>query len=159
MESFFVDARILSKFNDLVKEEEIMDLPNILKTHQVMKMLGGLLIALSKKKYSKSVTIQDYEKLVVFSLLWGVAGSYETPERIKFESLIREKQGLTLPTPKEGETLFDYYIHISDRGIDWKVIHPEKWKVPKQIYFSRLLMPTTDSSRVEILVNFLKLNN
>jgi len=60
-----------------------------------------------------------------------VAGSYETREQKRFEELIRNKQGLTLPTTKENETLFDYYININDRGVDWKVIHPEKWKPPK----------------------------
>lgn len=42
---------------------------------------------------------------------------------------------------------------MDEKGVDWKIFVVEKWKAPKQILFSRLLMPTIDSTRAEVLID------
>ena len=42
---------------------------------------------------------------------WAVAGLYESPERVQFHEYMQSKNA-NLPSKKEGETIFDYYIHI-----------------------------------------------
>jgi hypothetical protein len=92
-------------------------------------------------------------------MLWGVAGSYEFQARKMFEDMLKEKVAEILPSLKEGETLFDYYLCMGERGVEWKMIVSEKWKVPKEIYFSRLLMPTVDSTRAHILIDLMNQND
>ena len=158
--SYFNEMDILNQFDDIVKEDEIMAIENILKTKQTLKMLSGVLEPIVKKKnYNRNLTSSDFEKMILFSLIWGVAGSYETKERKIFERLLRKREGAPLPLIKDTETIFDYHLHISERGISWKLINPPKWKPPKQIFFSRLLMPTVDSTKAELLINYLKENN
>ncbi len=73
--------------------------------------------------------------------------------------MLKEKVVEILPSLKEGETLFDYYLCMGERGVEWKMIVSEKWKVPKEIYFSRLLMPTVDSTRAHILIDLMNQND
>lgn len=90
-------------------------------------------------------------------MLWGVAGSFENNSRKVFQNLLFEHLPDSLPNVRDEETLFDYYLHFSDRGVEWKLISLPKWKPPKTIFFSRLLMPTLDSTRASILINLLNL--
>jgi dynein heavy chain len=76
-----------------------------------------------------------------------------------FEDMLKEKVAEILPSLKEGESLFDYYLAMGEKGVEWKAIIPEKWKAPKEIFFSRLLMPTADSTRAHILVDLMSQND
>ena len=110
-----------------------------------MKMFGGLLNYCENSKFNKKPSSEDYQKMILFSMIWGIGGCFEIKERKVFERILREKADEFLPSAKPSETIFDYYLSFSEKGISWKVIHPPKWKAPKEINFSRLLLPTTDS--------------
>ena len=82
---------------------------------------------------------------------------YEFKERMDFVELLRTFKEHPVPLPKlsSNDTPFDFHINFQHSGISWKQIKPEKWKPPKELYYSRLLLPTIDSMRSEILLNCL----
>lgn len=52
--------------------------------------------------------------------------------------------------------MFDYYVNLDERGnCEWKLIQPEEWKAPDKVQFSQLLMPTVDSFRAELILNYI----
>ena len=44
---------------------------------QVTNIIGGIIQQFQNSKHSKKLSTEDLEKIVAFSILWGVAGSYE----------------------------------------------------------------------------------
>lgn len=159
LNQFYLEHNIIEKFEEETKEEEIIPLKGVLKTMQVINLIGGIIQQCLSSKFSKKLTLEDYEKIVVFALLWGVSGSYELNARKIFEDMLRDKASNALPNLKEGENMFDYFLHLGERGLEWRLILPEKWKPPKEIFFSRLLMPTMDSTRSHILIDMMNVNN
>ena len=155
---YFRDLNVVETFERNAARHRIVDIELSLKTVQVLKLLGGLLSGLQGSKNSnKVVSALDYEKMVLFALIWGVAGSYELAGRMEFQDLLKGLKEERIPTPRmtDAETVFDFYLSIDDKTLDWKPFHPETWKVPKKIFFSRLLMPTIDSTRAEYLIDTL----
>jgi len=51
----------------------------------------------------------------------------------------------------EKETIFDYMVDETTRG--WKLWEAESWIPPKRLMFSQLLIPTSDSTRAEYIIN------
>jgi dynein heavy chain len=51
----------------------------------------------------------------------------------------------------DGETVFDYFVNPDTKT--WELWAPEKWEPPKRLVFSQLLIPTSDSTRAEYIVN------
>ncbi len=90
-------------------------------------------------------------------MIWGIAGSYEFKERLEFQELIKGlvSERTALPKTIEGETIFDYYLVNKENGFEWKTIQPTNWKAPKIFFFSRLLIPTIDSTRADLLTDML----
>ena len=78
-----------------------------------MEMFTGVIIQCQQGKYNKKLTQEDFEKIMIFSILWGVAGTYENEERKKMENLLRKLQSSQLPNIKESESMYDYQINIS----------------------------------------------
>ena len=154
---YLKNSNVLENFHRNAKESAVMELELILKAHQVLKLLDGVFHSIysGQRNSFKALSASDFEKVILFAMAWGIAGSYETKERIEFQKILQDVPQSILPKLKEGETVFDYYVHIDERSIEWRLIQPEKWIPPKQIYFSRLLMPTIDSTRAEILINHL----
>lgn len=95
----------------------------------------------------------------MMSLLWGLGGSYELEQRKKLEELIKDIKGSQLPQLKDQDSYYDFHLQLTDKGLEWKLIIPEKWKVPSTIYFSRLLLPTIESTKAQILIDLLMANN
>jgi hypothetical protein len=50
----------------------------------------------------------------------------------------------------DKETIFDYQYDIA--GKTWKLWEAEQWVPPKRIQFSQLLIPTSDSTRTEYII-------
>jgi len=86
-----------------------------------------------------------------------MGGLFETEDRVKFHKEILEKANAPLPTisPQkmiaEKETVFDYIIDPETKT--WTMIAPEVWNAPKKIVFSQLLIPTSDSTRAEYIID------
>jgi dynein heavy chain len=50
----------------------------------------------------------------------------------------------------EKETIFDYMVDEHTRT--WKLWEAETWTPPKRLLFSQLLIPTSDSTRAEYII-------
>lgn len=51
----------------------------------------------------------------------------------------------------EKETVFDYIVDPETKG--WMIVTPEVWQPPKKIVFSQLLIPTSDSTRAQYIID------
>ena len=68
-------------------------------------------------------------------------------------------EGLGAPLPKisgqkmsvDKETVYDYYINQDSR--DWCLWEADIWNPPKRFEFSQLLIPTSDSTRSDYIIN------
>ena len=100
-----------------------------------------------------------FEKLFCFSFAWSIAGLFEPSERQKFQKEVLERVGANLPKVKaqggfERETVFDYYINPKTRN--WENWKPIEWVPPRRMVFSQLLIPTSDSTRAEYIIEKLR---
>ena len=88
---------------------------------------------------------------------WAMGGLLETDDRVKFHKEILEKSGAPLPQISaqkqisEKESMFDYYVDSETK--QWQPWNPEAWTAPKKIIFSQLLIPTSDSTRAEYIID------
>lgn len=86
-------------------------------------------------------------------MAWAIGGIYEAQDRVILHEFLGKK-GAPIPLKgKESETIFDYFV--SQDTLDWKLCTPEVWEPPAQVQFSQLLLPTLDSFRAELLLNFI----
>jgi len=85
-----------------------------------------------------------------------MGGLFETDDRVKFHKEILEKSGAPIPQISaqkqisEKESIFDYYVDMDTKA--WALWAPENWSAPKKIIFSQLLIPTSDSTRAEYII-------
>lgn len=116
---------------DKICKNQVIDISFVMKVLQTLNLLNGILKPLVSA--NKTLTEQDYEKVVVFALVWGMGGVYENPDRVLFHEFLSQK-GAPLPLKaKDGETVFDYYIYLDDKGTcDWRPIQPDEWKAPER---------------------------
>jgi len=91
---------------------------------------------------------------MLYCIAWGCGGLLETEEREKFHKLLEAKNS---PMPQisasksiDKETIFDYTYDIPSGS--WKLWEAEVWVPPKRIQFSQLLIPTSDSTRAEFII-------
>ena len=135
-----------------------MDSPEVVKTTQLINLLSACL-----KEYTSTgqqVDFELFEKLFCFSFAWAIGGLLEANDRQKFHKEVLERVNASLPQISaqranfDKETIYDYYINPKTRNWDnWK---PAEWKPPRILVFSQLLIPTTDSQRVEYIIEKLR---
>jgi hypothetical protein len=86
-----------------------------------------------------------------------MGGLFETEDRVRFHKEILERASAPLPQISaqkmiaEKETVFDYIIDPETKT--WIIVTPEVWNAPKKIVFSQLLIPTSDSTRAEYIID------
>ena len=153
MQKWFYKNQIIEAADKICFKNPVIEIAPILRATMTLNLFNGILLPyLTSKTFSKTFTEQDYEKIVIYSIMWGVGGVFEPKERLELQEWLKEK-GAPLPRTKENETIYEYAINISTSGdVEWKSIEPPVWKVPSKIEFSQLLLPTVDSSRAESLI-------
>ncbi|KAL4465245.1 hypothetical protein ABPG74_001959 [Tetrahymena malaccensis] len=142
------------KFIELQSKEcqqPMMELSIKMQTINTLNLLTGCLQHFIQSQ--STLSEQQYEKFVIFSISWAIGGIYEVSDRIRFHELLASKNAPIPQKIKENETVFDYYV--SQDFLDWKLCTTEEWVPPQTIQFSQLLIPTLDSFRVEMLFNFI----
>jgi len=118
-------------FESLVKavKAPVMEISDIIRVTQFLNLLAGLLNPyVNLNKYA---TDEEYEKYLIFSLVWACGGLLEHTDRVLFHEHMVQKN---VPIPAKGnqnETIFDYYLDLS-KGVEWRVCQPEEWKTPHQ---------------------------
>jgi len=134
-----------------------MESPEVVKTTMMINLLTACL-----KEYTSSgqqVDFELFEKLWCFSFAWSIAGLFESNERQKFHKEVLERVGAALPNISaqrafDKETVFDYFVDPKTRNwANWK---PVEWEPPKRMVFSQLLIPTSDSTRAEYIIEKLR---
>jgi len=81
---------------------------------------------------------------------------FETEDREKFHALLAAKNA---PLPQisasrmavDKETVYDYKVDPVSKS--WVIWEAETWIIPKRIAFSQLLIPTSDSTRAEFIID------
>lgn len=133
----------------------IMKMFPALKMSQVLNLLNGILPPMTSTKNAKrTFSKDDYNKIILYCIIWGCSGIYEPLERLQFQQALEEKK-LDLPKVKDGETIFDYILDMSGDSVTWSKITVPKWEVPKKIEFSQILMPTADAARADKLIRYI----
>jgi len=123
----------------------------------MITQLLNLLWACLEKYESADVKIDKatFEKYWIYCQAWSCGGLFEQEDREKFHAYLASR-GAPLPNiqstkPGEKETIFDY--HVDAETSQWKLWEAEGWTPPKRIAFSQLLIPTSDSTRTEFVVD------
>lgn len=152
MKKFFDDWKIVQNLEKAIKNPPMMDVSIPLKVINTLSFVNGIL-----KQVPAGVKLSDndYEKILTYAISWAVGGLYEAQERFQFHEWLQQKNCILPTNKKENETIFDYYLHIEDNKVEYRVITPEKWKPDpsKGLKFSQLLLPTLDSWRTEYITN------
>jgi dynein heavy chain len=134
----------------------MLPIAECVRINNMLNLMNAILLQYQKKGVTVDKSL--FEKLWVFCLAWSIAGLFEADEREKFHKWL-EARNAPLPaiqTAKisaEKETIFDYFLDENDKS--WKLWEPVKWDAPKKIKFSQLLIPTTDSTRAEFIINMI----
>jgi dynein heavy chain len=161
MKKYFVDMSIIEVFEKIAAKNPIMRLFPVLRMSMVLNLLNGLLAPPdnnstqgSKGKFTKSYSEADYNKMILFCIMWGVAGVFEPQERNQIQEWMKDRN-LDIPRPKENETIFEYYLDTSKDTVQWEKIEAPKWEPPKRIEYSQILMPTIDAAKADLLIRLI----
>lgn len=148
----YVEAPNLFKLISLEYSFVLGTLP-VINVTQMLNLLTALLQ--NHIDQQQAVDKALFEKYFVYSLAWAIGGMFETEDREKFHALLASK-GAPLPqisasrVSVDKETIFDYKVDPESKG--WVMWEAEPWVVPKRIAFSQLLIPTSDSTRAEYII-------
>lgn len=114
-------------------KQNCMNISDVMRATQFMNLLTGLLQPLVEKNHT--ATDDEYEKYMVFSMVWAVGGLLEHADRLLFHEHLVQK-GVPIPAKQnQNETIFDYYLDLKG-GVNWKLCVPDEWKPPTQFSFS-----------------------
>jgi len=110
-----------------------MPISPIIKITNFLNLLTGCLLKYVQQ--NRILSEEDYEKYILFSIIWSFGGVYEVPDRQLFHEYLWQK-GYPIPgAGKENTTVFDYYID-DKRNIEWTIVSPESLVLPEKIQFS-----------------------
>jgi len=132
-----------------------MNSPEVVRVTMLLNLLTALLKPLHEA--GETLTKQVYEKLFVYAFAWSLGGLFESEERQRFHKEYLEKVNAPLPhisaqrQTVDKETIFDYYVNPVTK--EWELWAAEAWIAPKKIVFSQLLIPTSDSTRAEYIMD------
>jgi len=136
--------------------EYMMNTPEVVRATMLLNLLDASIQVFTQER-NETIDRKTYEMIFIYSLAWAMGGLFETDERVKFHKEILEKSGAPLPQISaqkqltEKETVFDYYLDPDTKT--WALWQPEVWTAPKKIMFSQLLIPTSDSTRVDYIID------
>jgi hypothetical protein len=102
------------KINVYVKVTNMLRILNgILKKFSQSKVLGG-----NDKKTSQ---MKEYMKIVTFSILWGIGGSFETSERRKLHNILKDRGFPVASLEGESQTGYDFDLrmHPTKNRLEW----------------------------------------
>ena len=154
MKKYFIDMQIIENFEKLTAKNPIMRLFPVLRMSMVLNLLNGIIPKISSGKNTKKFTEADYNRIIVFAIIWGVGGVFEPAERNQIQEWMKDRN-LDIPRPKENESIFEYYLDMSKDNTQWEKILATKWDPPKKIEYSQILMPTVDAARADHLIRLI----
>jgi len=151
-----VNPKQKSVFNFIRKNFKYeMETPEVVRVTQMINLMTACTAEYSV--VNEPVSQDLFEKIFCYCFTWAIGGLFETPDRVKFQKEILERVGAALPQisqqkqAQEKETVFDYFVNPQTKT--WEQWKPKEWKVPEKLVFSRLLIPTGDSTRIEYIID------
>jgi len=142
-------------FEEKQLKNPVIEISSIIKVTNLLNLLTGILMPVVSQ--NRSLSNDEYERIFVWCLSWAFGGIYEAKERQEFHEWLVAKNAPMPPRGKDGETIFEYCLDTESKvgSVDFKLIVPDEWKPTERVQFSQLLMPTLDSRRAEILINYI----
>jgi len=130
---YFFTGKLVENLADTCRNA-VMSISPILKITNFINLLTGCLLPYVNS--NKTLSEEDYEKYIIFSLTWALGGIYEMADRYLFHEYLWSK-GYPLPAKtKESDTIFEYYLVEAKGNIEWKLVVPEEWVPPEKLMFS-----------------------
>ncbi|CAN0142261.1 unnamed protein product, partial [Pylaiella littoralis] len=126
---------------------------------------------------------EELERLFLFSVSWALGGLLEPDERSKFDHYLRQLCPNNMPSPgaaaaataaatasdsdsasamssmstAAGSTIFDFSVNLDTMAWEAWVVPPWEYpKVPVEVDFQSLLVPTVDSTRALAIIHHLQ---
>jgi len=130
---YFINGRVIEGVLEVCRNA-VMSISAILKVTNFINLLTGCLLPYVNS--NKTLSEEDYEKFIIFSLTWALGGIYEMADRYIFHEYLWSKGYPLPPKGKENETIFDFYINDNKGSVDWKLVVPEEWVPPEKLQFS-----------------------
>jgi len=150
---WFVTHDIISTIRRSIKSAPF-NISEIIQVTQFCNFMTGFLRPFVAA--NKSLTDQEYERLVIFSIVWSIGGILEVADRNIVHELLQQKGAPMPQKSKDVETIFDYYIDYRAVGVlEWKLVVPETWVPPENLQFSQVLIPTGDSFKASMIADML----
>lgn len=148
----FIEKKYLSDslIAELTKKEYNLVMPTswLIRIKNFLLLIQAILFNPNdkdKKTYEKSYL----EKVIVFSLIWGVGGLFESDQRKIFHQYLRSIKAPIPEIDTDENTIYEYRIE----GNDWVFWKTEEYDIKKELdNFSNLLVPTMDSTRAIYLI-------
>jgi dynein heavy chain len=145
---YFYQGEIVENL-DRTCRNPMMSLSAIIRITNFLNLLTGSLVQYVNS--NKTLTEEEYEKYLIFSITWAFGGIFEVPDRQLFHEYLWSKGYPLPPKGKETETIFDFYLDDKKGGVDWKLVVPDEWEAPVVLQFSQVLIPTQDSFKARML--------
>jgi dynein heavy chain len=141
-------------FDYLLKNQTyVMYTPEVIRSSNLINLFNACLLPFMGG--GENLSKAQLEKFFIYSLAWALGGLFEAEERERFHKYL-ESLGAPLPQISgqkmsvDKETVFDYYIKNDTK--EWTLWEAQSWDPPKHIVFSQLLIPTSDSTRSEYII-------
>lgn len=131
-DSYFLEQNLLGIFEERCKDNTVMHIAPSIKMIQVLNLFGGYVQAFQSQKTYKKLSNEDFNRILVFSLLWGIGGSYEQEERKVLEGVLKSVRNAILPP----DSYYDYYLDMKETGCEWRLVQAERWIPQGRIQFS-----------------------
>lgn len=154
LNKYFLKLRIIDEVKLKTREHTVMPLQDCLMVTMCLNLLNGILHPVLTKKNS-GLKMEDFEVIVLYAVMWAVGGTFENEGRMLVQDFLKDN-GAPLPKIRESENIFEYEIERTREGkFQWAKIEQPNWTPPKDINFSRILMPTIDSYRADSLISYI----
>ena len=117
------------------------------------------LLAVSEISESIDDAHHELERLVLFSLTWGVAGLLESEDRLKWDAWLRSMDSEPTNMPlnvADGESIFEY--GVNSETMEWERYVLPSYKPPRGDVedWSGVLVPTLETTRCGALLAHLR---
>ncbi|CAM9783470.1 unnamed protein product [Ectocarpus sp. 6 AP-2014] len=160
----------------------VMNCTRVGQIEATIRLLSEMLES-SDMSQSPEDARDELERLFLFSVSWALGGLLEPDERVKFDQYLQQlcpenmpssggvaaaaaaaandgdsvSAGNSTTSASSGLTVFDYSVNLDTMAWEpWVVPAWEYPKVPAEVDFQRLLVPTVDSTRALAIINHLQ---
>ena len=141
-----------------LKSQYVTSLKNT-QLRTVMHLLTEMLVRVDLSISDVDVSA-EIERVVLWSLAWGLGGSLDTEDRARLDTFLTNLRPDNVPDQEkrkdEGVTIFDFFI--DPETVEWEPLVTVAWSYPENVTLldeSALFVPTRDTTRVRYVLDVL----